>query len=110
MDLGSSHIQQSTTFTPKNELLQDQNFNYRISKAFILKLTKIAASCFPMKIGSTNGQKQEIKTLQSNFFFSKDWKRKLIKEGQIFDNEIKKGGRKKLIIKMSRSNHIWVWL
>ena len=41
MDLGSSHLQQSTTFTPKNELLQDQNFNYRISKAFILKLTKI---------------------------------------------------------------------
>ena len=29
------------------------------------------------------------------FFFSKDWKRKLIKEGKIFDNEIKKGGRKK---------------
>ena len=63
------------------------------------------------KKGSTNGQKQEIKTLKNKFFFfSKDRKRKLIKEGQIFDNEIKKGGRKKLIIKMSRSNHIWGWL
>ena len=69
MELGSSHIQQSTIFTPKNELLQDQNFNYRISKAFILKLTKIATSCLPMEIGSTNGQKQEIKTLQNKFFF-----------------------------------------
>ena len=79
-----SHIQQSTTFTPKNELLQDQNFNYRISKT---------------------------KTLQNKFFFSKDRKRKLIKKGKIFDNEIKKGGRKKkLIIKMSRSNHVWGWL
>ena len=114
MELGSSHIQQSTTFTPKNELLQDQNFNYRISKAFILKLTNIVASCLPMDIGSTNGQKQEIKMLQNNFLFfifSKDRKRKLIKKGKIFDNEIKKGGRKKkLIIKMSRSNHIWGWL
>ena len=44
------------------------------------------------------------------FFFSKDQKRKLIKEWQIFDNEIKKGGIKKLIIKMFRSNHIWGWL
>ena len=97
MELGSSHIQQSTTFTPKNELLHDQNFNYRISKAFILKLTNIVASCLPMDIGSTNGQKQEIKMLQNNFFFifSKDRKRKLIKKGKIFDNEIKKGGRKK---------------
>ena len=112
IELGSSNIQQSTTFTPKNELLQDQNFNYRISKAFILKLTNIAASCLPMDIGSTNGQKQEIKTLPNNFFFffSKDQKRKLIKEWQIFDNEIKKGGIKKLIIKMFRSNHIWGWL
>ena len=33
-----------------------------------------------MDIGSTNGQKQEFKTLQNNFFFfSKDRKRKLIK-------------------------------
>ena len=42
-------------------------------------------------------KKQEIKTLQNNFYFfifSKDRKRKLIK-GKIFDNEIKKGGRKK---------------
>ena len=57
-------------------------------------------------------KKQEIKTLQNNFYFfifSKDRKRKLIK-GKIFDNEIKKGGRKKLIIKMSRSNHVWGWL
>ena len=58
-------------------------------------------------------KKQEIKTLQNNFYFfifSKDRKRKLIK-GKIFDNEIKKGGRKKkLIIKMSRFNHIWGWL
>ena len=69
MELGSSHIQQSTTFTPKNEVLQDQNFNYRISKAFILKLTNIATSSLPMDIGSTNGQKQEIKTLPNNFFF-----------------------------------------
>ena len=69
-----------------------------------------------MDIGSTNGQKQEIKTLQNIYIyiyiyiFSKDRKRKLIKEGQIFDNEIKKGGRKILIIKMSRSNHVWGWL
>ena len=98
MELGSSHIQQSTTFTPKNELLPDQNFNYCISKAFILKLINIATSCLPMDIGSTNGQKQEIKTLQNFFFFfSKDRKRKLIKEGKIFDNEIKKGGRKKTV-------------
>ena len=69
MELGSSHIQQSTTFTPKNELLPDQNFNYCISKAFILKLINIAASCLPMDIGSTNGQKQEIKTLQNIYFF-----------------------------------------
>ena len=52
--------------------------------------------------------------LQNNFLFfifSKDRKRKLIKKGKIFDNEIKKGGRKKkLIIKMSRSNHVWGWL
>ena len=58
-------------------------------------------------------KKQEIKTLQNNFYFfifSKDRKRKLIK-GKIFDNEIKKGGRKKkLIIKKSRSNHVWGWL
>ena len=68
--------------------------------------------CWTKTTGSTNGQKQEIKTLQNKFFyFSKDRKRKLIKEGQIFDNEIKKGGRKKkLIIKMSRFNHIWGWL
>ena len=69
MELGSSHIQQSTTFTPKNELLQDQNFNYRISKAFILRLTNIAASCLLMDIGSTNGQKQEIKTLQNIYIY-----------------------------------------
>ena len=69
MELGSSHIQQSTTFTPKNKLLQDQNFNYRISKAFILRLTNIAASCLPMDIGSTNGQKQEIKTLQKIYIY-----------------------------------------
>ena len=38
----------------------------------------------------TNGQKQEIKTLPKKLFFSKDRKIKLIKEGQIFDNEIKR--------------------
>ena len=36
----------------------------------------------------TNGQKQEIKTLHKKLFFSKDRKIKLIKEEQIFDNEI----------------------
>ena len=53
---------------------------------------------------------KKSKHYKINFFFSKDRKRKLIKEGQIFDNEIKKGGRKKLITKMSRFNHVWGWL
>ena len=60
MELGSSHIQQSTIFTPKNELLQDQNFNYRISKAFILKLTNIAASCLPMDKNKKSKHYQKI--------------------------------------------------
>ena len=43
-------------------------------------MTNIAASCLLMDLGSTNGQKQEFKTLQNIFFFfSKDRKRKLIK-------------------------------
>ena len=33
----------------KKKLLQDQNFNYRINKEFILKLTNAAASCLQSK-------------------------------------------------------------
>ena len=80
LELGKSKILQSTTFTHKNEVVQDQYFNKRISKAF-----------YQQNKGSKLFVKQRKKLYVSTYeTITKKWKKKINKNFNLIEKNIKK--------------------